>query len=124
MKISWDYVAGFFDADGSINKRKRRPCSWGIDFVNTNRDVLEEIRKFIKAGHIYTKKDKRDNHKQAYYLGFRRHKSVLRVVKELAKRCIVKKEKLIQASKEIESHEWQYARKDEAWMKSEMCGKR
>ena len=43
--INWDYIAGFFDADGSIYQSGKY---WRISFTNNEKDVLDDIYKFLK----------------------------------------------------------------------------
>ncbi len=49
-KITIEYMAGFFDADGNVNLRKGSGDA--IRFANTNKDVLILMKKFF-GGHIY-----------------------------------------------------------------------
>ena len=46
--MNWDYVACFIDTDGCVGIKKSGLVY--IDFSNTNREVLEEIQKFIRCG--------------------------------------------------------------------------
>jgi len=67
--MNWDYITGFFDADGSVtaisnNKGKNKTIQ--VSFHNNERTILEEIQKFILIdigvkGFI-SKKDKLKEH--------------------------------------------------------------
>ncbi|HPA25214.1 MAG TPA: LAGLIDADG family homing endonuclease [bacterium] len=48
--MTWNYVAGFFDGEGSITKNG---SGFRITIVQTNKEVLEEIKKFIQLGGCY-----------------------------------------------------------------------
>ena len=64
--MNWNYISGFFDADGSIQLNKIHPNqlpSPVITFHNNERIILEKINKFIYKqleikGTIVTKKKK------------------------------------------------------------------
>ena len=64
--MNWNYISGFFDADGSIQLNKIHPNqlpSPVITFHNNERVILEKINKFIYKqleikGTIVTKKKK------------------------------------------------------------------
>lgn len=47
--MTWNYVVGFFDGEGSITKNG---SGFRITIVQTNKEVLEEIKKFIQLGGV------------------------------------------------------------------------
>ena len=68
--MSWDYISGFFDADGSltltINKAQQFKTVQ-LSFHNNELSILEEIRQFIEnelgiKGSIATKKPEKEAH--------------------------------------------------------------
>jgi hypothetical protein len=106
--ISWDFVAGFFDGEGSVvNDNNER---YTLNMGNTNREILEVIKDFIGCGNIhitYQKNNERGAHRKTMYnLRITHHLDCLRVAKELVGRCIIKREKLQEAINYIESKKW------------------
>ena len=82
--MDWNYVSGFFDADGSISLVKKYSKGNAnktiqISFHNTELTILEEIRDFISSeigviGRISVKKPKKDNHSVSYDLKYVQHR--------------------------------------------------
>jgi intein-encoded DNA endonuclease-like protein len=77
--MTWDYVSGFFDADGCITLstyRKNDPVKTVyVSFDNTQREILETIREFIleQTGHaasICAKPPRKENHSVSYVLKY------------------------------------------------------
>lgn len=107
MEMTWRYVAGFFDADGCIrikyirNNRKYPR----LQFTNTNLEVLEQIKKFLKTGHIYSRKNSK-NSKTCYDLLIMKHKAVERIAERLIPETIVKKQNLIDVLTAIKTQKW------------------
>lgn len=77
--MDWNYISGFFDADGSITLYKnkshlvhRHPQ---ISFANNELNIIESIRAFIKKelnfnGSVCVKKRKESHHKLNYELKY------------------------------------------------------
>ncbi len=90
-KITIEYMAGFFDADGNVNLRKGSGDA--IRFANTNKDVLILMKKFF-GGHIYSKgKPLKDNWKQGWDLTYYGRYGVA-LAKSMFPFLHIKKEKL------------------------------
>lgn len=51
MDIRW--VAGFYEADGCLGWCQGRPR---VQIVQAHRGILEEIRRFVKVGHVYPRR--------------------------------------------------------------------
>lgn len=76
--MNWEYISGFFDADGSItvtkvNKEKQKTLQ--ISFSNNEYDILEKIRLFILdninvKGSINKKKIYKETHNQSFELKY------------------------------------------------------
>ncbi len=76
--MNWDYIAGFFDADGSItavrtNKKKNKTLQ--LSFHNNEVYILDQIRYFILKelgimGSISLKKAKKETHQDSYDLKY------------------------------------------------------
>lgn len=76
--MNWDYITGFFDADGSIclvKASKNRKKSPQISFHNNELNILIEIQEFIQneldiKGFISMKKKAKEHHSQQYDLKY------------------------------------------------------
>lgn len=120
LKISWGFVAGFFDADGSVWYYKDRDIYY-LCFTNTNKEVLSHIQKFIRAGNIYVGARYKGHYgkKVVYFLGIRRYRSFMRVAKHLIGYVVVKRQKLKKAITFMENRKCVESRlsDDEAFLK-------
>src|SRR3989304_413205 len=103
--MKWAYVAGFFDAEGSIGFYKRSVRSpVGIIISNTNEKVLQDIRNFVGVGHIYERHLDRLglNHfgkKSVYVLHINSIEEVKNFLKNISRFSVVKKEKVVKGLK-------------------------
>jgi len=85
--MDWNYVSGFFDADGSISlvrkySKGNANRTIQISFHNTELTILEEIRDFIFSdigvhGTISVKKPKKENHSISYDLKYVQHRGYM-----------------------------------------------
>jgi len=77
--MNWNYISGFFDADGYItmvspNKNKNKTIVVG--FTNVELNLLESIRDFILEdigikGHISKKSAQKESHSDSYDLSYK-----------------------------------------------------
>lgn len=66
--MNWEYIAGYFDADGNIHvafNSKKVSFQAIFRIYSTNKTVLEEIRNFVGLGNIYSRKDTINNPKRS-----------------------------------------------------------
>lgn len=76
--MNWEYITGFFDADGSITltkNQKNRHKSPQISFHNNEIDILLDIQEFIYKelnikGFISKKRKAKEHHGQQYDLKY------------------------------------------------------
>lgn len=112
--MNWDYIAGFIDGEGSIIIK---PPRVRIYIGNTNREVLNEIKEFLKCGRVYeiNMKNKSKKWKKQYGWTICFHQDVLRILKNLRFRLIVKRKLCEEAIDYIENKRWQkyYLTKEE-----------
>ena len=112
--MNCDYLAGFLDGEGSIIIR---PPRVRLYISNTNREILDKIKEFVKCGNVYEIKrvDKNKKWKRQYGWSVCSHKDVLRVLKNLKDKLIIKKELCENAISYIENKRWQkfYLSKEE-----------
>ncbi len=91
--VSLDYVAGFFDGEGSVVVRFVRDgryragyrVSTKVVFVQKERGVLEEIRETLGMGHLYRRRD------GVWYLEIYRREDLRRFVDLMVGRVVVKR---------------------------------
>ncbi len=100
--MNWDYVAGFFDGEGSVTIRRTKSSQ--IRFGNTNRCVLLAIRDFLGVGKISQWDPPRG--KRYYQLTLSNRLVSLWLAKNLIPRCIIKRRKLSQFVRFVERTHW------------------
>ena len=89
--MNWDYITGFFDADGSITLstyHKGANKTVQISFHNNELHILHEIRSFIEKetgikGVITTKQPAKEVHQVAYDLKYVYFRTANRVLKHI-----------------------------------------
>ncbi len=95
--ITWDYITGFFDGEGSIaghlqlDSRGGNYHSIRITMVNTNLESLEKIREFIGTGRIFKQNPRGPISKKVCYVLTINGRKILPILQELEKKSIVKK---------------------------------
>jgi uncharacterized protein YerC len=94
-----EYIAGFFDGEGTICVMKRKVR---VTIPQTNLEVLEMIKTFFGVGGITIIKSRKKHWKQAwcYYSGS--NKASYKILCLLEEHLILKKEKLLIAKKILE----------------------
>ena len=88
--MNWNYISGFFDADGYItmvspNKGKNKTLYVG--FTNVELNILEEIKDFIESeinvkGSISKKNSRQENHSDSYDLKYL-YNNALKVIEQI-----------------------------------------
>lgn len=96
MMIDERYIAGFFDGEGSVVTQQNRVR---ISIANTNKEVLEDILKFLGFGAIYPDKRKIEhkNWKQGWFYKTTNNEDSLKFIESIIPYMIIKKEKTIVA---------------------------
>ena len=56
--MDWNYLAGFLDGEGSIIIK---PPRVRLYISNTNKDILNQIKDFVKCGSVFEVKRKIEN---------------------------------------------------------------
>jgi len=103
--INWSYIAGFFDGEGTIYQDGKTGY-WRLSILNTNKEILEEIKSFIKSGSVYTRKKSKKSKKPIYTFQISDQRFILKFAKNTLPFSIIKKERLKEALKDINSKEW------------------
>ena len=76
--MNWEYISGFFDADGCItltSTHSGKNKTIQVSFHNNELEILQQIQDFIFSelnvkGHISLKKAKKENHNDSYDLKY------------------------------------------------------
>lgn len=89
MKLTWEYIAGFFDGEGSLSRHSQNKNIWIISIAQNTANVLVKIKEFIGYGSIYY-----DSSGKNYKYQIFRRKEVADFVSQIAPFIIVKHEKI------------------------------
>jgi hypothetical protein len=90
FKMSWQYIAGFVDGEGSIVRT--RPTVYRILIPQTHEGVLKEIQRFAGCGFIYQCKTRKSHWKDNWVYAVARQKDVLFFLQKIQPYLIVKKD--------------------------------
>ncbi len=107
--ITVDYIAGFFDGEGSVLFKKhndKRGFSYteiNVFITSTDKEVLEEIQEYLKYGVITETGNHKNGWKHCYRLYINKQLEMLSVLKQLYPYLRIKKEDANKAIEFIES---------------------
>jgi len=87
--MNWDYIAGFFDGEGSITNTRDR---YRVTISQTNLQALEAIQKFAKVGFVIIVTKRQSHWKQSWVYYIAKQEDMLRFLKAIAPKLVVKKE--------------------------------
>lgn len=86
--MSWEYIAGFFDGEGTIS---RNASGFRISMPQTNEEVLEKIRDFSGLGNICKVTKRKSHWKDSWTYYISKQGSVLIFLKGISPHLILKK---------------------------------
>lgn len=90
--MNWEYIAGFFDGEGSTSIIDKKYCNWRISQGIKQNKVLYQIQIFLKSqgikSYLYTYPTVAS---KMSYLHITKHKDVLKILENLYPYLIVKK---------------------------------
>lgn len=89
--MTWNYVAGFFDGEGSINHNGR---GFRVTISQSQLKVLEEIRDFTGVGSVIAVRKRKAHWKDAWVYYIARQSDVAFFLNKVRKFVIVKSAKL------------------------------
>ncbi|MBW2675420.1 MAG: hypothetical protein JRD89_18760 [Deltaproteobacteria bacterium] len=95
-EVTWPYLAGFFDAEGSVCSYKRLDLRV-IKITNSNLSILKALRAFLGFGKIYKK-----SKENCYEIRINYQDQVKQFIQGVLPYSVVKKSKLSEALKHIE----------------------
>lgn len=88
VNISWSYLAGFFDGDGSLVFYPKEGSShWYLLIVNRNKEILERIKDFLVCGNIH-------RHGNCFMFKIGKRDDVCRIGRNTLEFSIVKRQKI------------------------------
>lgn len=94
--MNWNYVAGFFDGEGSVTVRTHQHGKdyFSLLFYNTHLPTLRTLRAFLHCGSILKSCGGKGHQKQVWVLKINRQRQNLSIAKQLVNRTIIKRPKL------------------------------
>lgn len=96
--MNWDYIAGFFDGEGSIFDRGD---SFRIQITQAHFDVLDTIRKFSNIGRIAPITKRKAHWKESWVYYVAPQEDVFKFLKGIEKRVIVKRSQVSAALPQV-----------------------
>lgn len=91
--MTWTYIAGFFDGEGSLIKKPNKK-SYRIQIAQTNKKVLKEILEYVGCGHICHPKKRKPHWKESWMFYISKQEDVLKFLKKIADNLIVKRKQV------------------------------
>lgn len=88
MNITWQYIAGFFDGEGSI---VHNGSGFRITISQTNFSVLKTMQDFIGFGLIFKNRKRRSHWKESWVYYIAKQEKVYIFIKNILPFIIVKK---------------------------------
>ena len=97
MKMNWDYIAGFFDGEGSIHKNDQCSThnSYMIALTQNTVDVLKEIEKFLIKNNVKCWTSNYKKKSRVYHLYISGYINVKRFLENIKNKIIVKENKVL-----------------------------
>lgn len=89
-----NYIAGFFDGEGSIVISNNRVT---LSIPQTDEKILLKIKEFFKKGNVYTLKKRKEHWKDAWVYRCNGSFQVLEILLKLEPFLILKKDKALKA---------------------------
>ena len=86
--MTWEYIAGFFDGEGSITYNGK---GYRISIAQTNKEVFDKMLRSIGCGMIFEVKKRREHWKQSWVYYIAKQEDVLYFLVTCLPFLIVKK---------------------------------
>ena len=111
MEMNWDYIAGFFDGEGSINTTITKSHTAGFGYnvraifriSQKNREILDKIKEFMALDCVKIKEDARISFTQrAYNVHTERLDGLQYICDKLKDRVYVKKKQIMLLQKYVD----------------------
>ena len=98
--MSWKYIAGFFDGEGTLTKAEKR---YRIYITQTNKEVLDMICRFARVGNIKPIKKRRSHWHDAWIYYITDKHKIKKFLIAVYPYLIVKRKVTSRAIKEIDN---------------------
>ena len=86
LVLTWDWVAGFFDGEGSVNgsydRKTLRGTKMRLEISQADETILRRIQRFFGAGVIFENKT-RGRRRRCWYLRVNKKDDVVRIATQL-----------------------------------------
>lgn len=86
--MNWDYIAGFFDGEGSLVRHGK---GFRISISQANKEILEEIRDFTGIGHICEITKRKPHWSDSWIYFIAKQSDVYKFVKRAEPRLVLKR---------------------------------
>jgi len=96
--MTWSYIAGFFDGEGSIGHNGK---GFRVTIPQTNEQVLQELKKFSKMGNVIATAKRKAHWKDNWVYYVARQEDVQVFLRRVLPHLIVKRSAVEQAIKKI-----------------------
>ena len=89
MKMTWEYIAGFFDGEGSLVHNGK---GYRITISQTNYEVLDKIKSYAGIGYIFQNKKRKAHWKESWVYYIAKQEDVYYFIKNISPFLIVKRD--------------------------------
>jgi intein-encoded DNA endonuclease-like protein len=96
--MTWEYIAGFFDGEGSITYNGK---GYRVSIAQTNKEVFDKMVASIGCGMIFEVKKRQEHWKQSWVYYIAKQEDVFRFLQECYPYLIVKKQLAKKTIKEL-----------------------
>lgn len=86
--MTWQYIAGFFDGEGSLTHNKK---GYRITISQTDKSVLQEIKYFSYCGKIFKNKKRKPHWKDSWVFYIAKQEDILHFLLKIYPFLITKK---------------------------------
>jgi LAGLIDADG-like domain len=87
--MTWEYIAGFFDGEGSIVTKRG---GYALMVSQTNEEVLDEIAAYAKVGNVYALTKRKQHWKNAWVYCVTDYRGTVKVLEGMLPHLVVKKD--------------------------------
>ena len=98
--MTWKYIAGFFDGEGSITHNKK---GYRITISQTNKEVLNNIKNYTGVGNIFKNSKRRSHWKDSWVYYIAKQSDVFLFLKNILPYLIIKKNEANKTLPDLES---------------------
>ena len=110
MKMNLDYIAGFFDGEGTVFARKYNKSHYlMVHMSQMSKEVLNEIHLFLLSKGIksyFIKSKPNENNRIYYRLQMTKKEDIVLFLNKIKNRTIVKKDRILEALDFAKNNKW------------------